>query len=103
MAQTKLCTSCGCTGLAKTHTPGHFLIELLLWFFFFVPGLIYSIWRLSARKRNCCPHCGHHGMIGLHTPQALMLRQQQAQAQAWYQHQQQQYAQYQQQQPALHY
>lgn len=50
------CPNCSFEGEAKTKTPGSFLIELVLWLCFLIPGLIYSIWRLSARGK-VCPRC----------------------------------------------
>lgn len=47
-----VCTQCGCTG-TEGHTKGSFLIELVLWLFMCVPGLIYSIWRLTTRGQVC--------------------------------------------------
>jgi len=49
---TMVCTQCGCTG-TESQTKGSFLIELVLWLFFCVPGLIYSIWRLTTRGKVC--------------------------------------------------
>ena len=51
------CTSCGTTGAPKKHTPGSSWIELVLWLCMLFPGLIYSLWRLMAR-RNVCASCG---------------------------------------------
>jgi hypothetical protein len=66
-----VCTRCGSIGREKRHTPGSFVIELLLFLFiiaslivsstfgFIIPGLliilflIYGIWRLTARKWVC--------------------------------------------------
>lgn len=56
------CALCGYVGPAKRVTKGSFLIELLLWFFFIIPGLIYSIWRLS-NKVKICPKCKHETLI----------------------------------------
>lgn len=52
----QICERCGGVGQPVNYTPGSFLIELLLWFMFCVPGVIYSLWRLSARRRGC-PRC----------------------------------------------
>ena len=49
---TMVCTQCGCTG-TESHTKGSFLIELVLWLFMCLPGLIYSIWRLTTRGQVC--------------------------------------------------
>ena len=43
-----VCTVCGSVGFPKKVTPGSFLVELGLWIFFILPGVIYSVWRLSA-------------------------------------------------------
>jgi hypothetical protein len=51
-AGTMVCTQCGCTG-TESHTKGSFMIELVLWLFMCVPGLIYSIWRLTTRGQVC--------------------------------------------------
>lgn len=62
-----ICPNCGIRGEAKTITKGSTLIELLLWLCFIVPGLIYSIWRLSSRGKGC-PSCGNTGMIPVNSP-----------------------------------
>jgi hypothetical protein len=89
MAAPSFCPHCGTTAVPTTHTPGSVLIELALWLFFLAPGIIYSLWRLSARTRNTCPSCKTAGMIPMNSPQALMMRQQlqqmHAQHAAWQQ------------------
>lgn len=64
------CTQC------HTHTntakmKGNGWIELVLYFFYILPGVIYSIWRRSG-KPNGCPTCGHAALIpaGLNEPTA---------------------------------
>lgn len=52
-----ICTNCYYQGKLKTETKGSFLIELVLWFFFLVPGIIYSLWRLTTRNKVCAK-CG---------------------------------------------
>jgi hypothetical protein len=48
-----VCTRCGSVGAPKRYTPGSFGVELLLFLFFIIPGLIYGIWRLTARTWVC--------------------------------------------------
>ena len=62
-----VCTTCGHAGRAKSDTPGNIAIELVLWLCFLVPGLIYSIWRLSAR-REVCGACGAATLVPVATP-----------------------------------
>lgn len=50
------CVECGYEGIPQRHTPGSFLMELVLWLIFIIPGLIYSIWRVSNRRHRC-PSC----------------------------------------------
>jgi len=56
MAEQKLCTVfAGTVGDTKRNMKGSILTELVLWFFFLVPGLIYSIWR---HKYRCASFVG---------------------------------------------
>jgi hypothetical protein len=67
-----ICPNCGTRGEPKTLTPGTVGMELILWICFLVPGLIYSIWRISNRKSGC-PSCGQPGMIDVTTPNGKLL------------------------------
>lgn len=71
-----ICTLCGYAGLPDKKTKGNGLIELILWLFFLIPGIIYSIWR-RADKQDICPKCGSKTMIPLNTPmgQKMMIEQ----------------------------
>lgn len=69
MAKEKYCTNCGTVAVPKKHTPGSILIEIVLWLCLFVPGIIYSIWRLTARKQ-VCPSCQAPNMVPLDSPRA---------------------------------
>lgn len=66
------CTSCGFVGSPITQTKGTFLMELILWLCCLIPGLIYSIWRLTSRER-VCPNCHHATMIPASSPQGQKL------------------------------
>lgn len=63
------CTSCGSEGQGRTKTRGALLIEVILWLCFLVPGLIYSIWRLSS-KHKVCSSCGAATLVPLSSPVA---------------------------------
>lgn len=62
-----ICTSCGSTVSPENHTKGSILIEIVLWLAFIIPGLIYSIWRLTS-KQQVCPACKKPTLIPLNTP-----------------------------------
>lgn len=69
-----ICGDCGEMSVAKVQTPGHILIEIVLWCFFLIPGIIYTIWRLTSR-RVACVHCGGK-MFTLTSPKGrAMLKQ----------------------------
>lgn len=54
-------------GPAARESKGSILIELILWLFFILPGLIYSIWRISGRK-IVCPKCEQSTLVPVNTP-----------------------------------
>ena len=67
MKTEKICTSCGTTGKPKTYTPGNIIVELFLWCLWIIPGVIYTLWRVTNRKKVCrC--CGSEDMIPLESP-----------------------------------
>lgn len=61
------CKDCGTVGESKTRARGSMMVEVVLWLCFIVPGLIYSIWRLSS-KHEVCPSCGSDRLVPLDTP-----------------------------------
>ena len=68
------CTSCGNTGTPKKVTRGSIWIELVLWLCFLVPGLIYSIWRLTTRH-PACRACGAATLVPVDSPVAQAMRE----------------------------
>ena len=69
MASEMFCQNCGFQGKPKRYIKGSIFTEILLWICFLLPGLIYSIWRLSSRFRGC-PSCRAPNMIPLDSPKA---------------------------------
>jgi len=67
-----ICTACGYAGASNKRNKGNGLIELILWLFFLIPGIIYSIWRRSD-KQNSCLKCGNKSMIPANTPMGQKL------------------------------
>ena len=63
------CPSCGTVDQPRKHTKGSFVLELLLWLLFIVPGSIYSLWRRTTRAL-VCPGCGAPDMLPVDAPQA---------------------------------
>jgi len=63
-----VCRVCDYAGPVRIETPGSFLIEVVLWIFFIVPGVIYSLWR-HASRREVCRNCGSRMMIPPGSPE----------------------------------
>jgi hypothetical protein len=72
MAQPLFCTRCFKVAPPKTHTRGSFIIELFLWLCFLVPGLIYSLWRLTTRQK-VCPACESPELVPANSERARMM------------------------------
>ena len=68
-----VCTVCRSSfGSPKTVTPGSPTVELLLYGLLFIPGLLYSSYRL-ANSRKVCPNCGASQFVGTDTPRGLAI------------------------------
>ena len=67
MARDVVCADCGTVDTPTTETRGSIFIEIILWLCFLVPGLIYSIWRLTTRHKVCRKCHGKH-LLPLDTP-----------------------------------
>jgi len=55
MDKEMMCAICGKYIIPTKEGRGSISIEILLWFLI-IPGLTYSIWRLTS-KRKVCPFC----------------------------------------------
>ena len=69
MAKEMICTSCGTKGKPKRKTKGSIFVEIILWICFIIPGVIYSIWRMTTRYK-ACPSCDAPNMIPVDSPMA---------------------------------
>lgn len=69
-----ICPSCGVRSYPSTKTRGSIFIEIILWLCLIIPGVIYSIWRLTTRHK-ACPACGQGGVIPVETPRGRKLAQ----------------------------
>lgn len=73
MAQHLVCPMCGYAGEAKQKAKGNGFIEFILWWFFIIPGLLYSIWSRGGKGKSVCPKCGNDKMIPADTPMGQKL------------------------------
>jgi hypothetical protein len=67
MSNEVVCTACGHVGTPVRITKGSIWIEILLWLCLLLPGLIYSIWRISSRY-DACRSCGLTAIIPRNSP-----------------------------------
>lgn len=67
-----VCTTCGYVGKPKKYTKGSCLVEGILWLCFFIPGLIYSLWRVISAEK-VCPKCLKPTIIPVDTPRGQEL------------------------------
>lgn len=69
MAEPVVCTVCETVDYPRRHTRGSFALEVALWCTFIVPGVIYSLWRVSTRE-HVCRACGRPATVPFDTPVA---------------------------------
>lgn len=67
-----VCIDCGHLGDPVTKTRGSILIEIALWLCLIIPGLIYTLWRLTSRYK-VCPGCKRESMIPASAPRSRKL------------------------------
>lgn len=72
-----ICTICGFVGMPKKVVKGNLFVEIILWLLFIVPGLIYSIYRLSS-KYLVCQKCSNTSIIPIDSPKGQELIKNQA-------------------------
>jgi hypothetical protein len=65
--KTVACLACEHVGPARRATRGSTLIEIVLWLCFLLPGLVYSLWRLSTRQ-DVCASCGSTQIVPPESP-----------------------------------
>lgn len=75
MAKVVICRACGTQGKPRVRNRGSSAIEILLWLFFIIPGLCYTLWRMG-RKDKFCRTCGSQMVIPLGSPAANQFRAQ---------------------------
>lgn len=69
------CTTCGHEGPTTLQTKGSMGIEIVLWLCFLVPGIIYSLWRISSRQK-ACTSCGATTLVPINSPVAVAKKKQ---------------------------
>lgn len=67
------CKNCQFVGFyPKTKVRGNVGLELGLYIFFIIPGILYSLWRAGGAYK-VCPQCGSKEIVPMGTPAAEAL------------------------------
>lgn len=67
MTKQLICSGCGSVGKTKREVKGNLAVEIVLWLFFLIPGLIYSLWR-QGTYHEICAVCGSTNLIPVGSP-----------------------------------
>lgn len=73
MTEARVCTTCGTQGIPKTRVKGSIGTEIILWICCLLPGLIYSVWRLTT-KEKVCPSCQSNTLVPIDSPVGRRIR-----------------------------
>ena len=69
-----VCANCSTTGAARRRRKGSDGVEVLMWLFFLLPGIVYSTWRRSGKTQWFeCHACGSTDLIPLDSQRAHAL------------------------------
>ena len=67
-----ICAKCGTKTKPITVTRGTIWIEIVLWLFLLIPGIVYTIWRLTS-KYKACSICKSPDIVPLDSPRGKKL------------------------------
>lgn len=70
----RVCAVCGHHGPTVRRTRGSMGVEVLAWLLLLIPGVIYSLWRLTTRQ-VVCSECGSEQVIPVTSPAGRRLVQ----------------------------
>jgi hypothetical protein len=73
-----ICRNCGSCDAPKTVSPRSIWIEIILWFSYLIPGVIYTLW-CHYQTYIACNKCGSRDIVPLDSPVGRKLAGQAAQ------------------------
>ena len=62
-----VCTRCETVSKPRKEPKGSLGVEIALWLFFLLPGMVYSVWRLTNQQRRC-PSCDSEELVPVDSP-----------------------------------
>ena len=68
-----VCTVCYKRILPIRESAGSGFVALVLWLFFVIPGLIYTVWMMSTPSKLKCPYCGNYAVVPVNSPRGKEL------------------------------
>lgn len=71
----QVCSNCRTyVSVPKKEMPGSFGVEVLLWFFYIVPGILYSMWRRNEDNwKPVCANCDSKNFVPVSSPEGRRL------------------------------
>lgn len=67
-----VCENCYYVGRTRIITKGSPVVEFLLWVFFIIPGIIYSMW-MRITRFEVCPQCESQNIVPFNSPRGKKL------------------------------
>jgi len=68
-----MCSTCGYVSTVEYQLPGSAVIEIILYLFYLLPGIIYSVWRRTdSNKIAVCPKCGGRSISNIMSAEGHM-------------------------------
>ena len=74
----KICLLCGSQVKPKQGMKGSGALEIVLWLIFLLPGILYTLYRMT-NKVETCPVCSGHNLVPLDSPAAKNAKARQTQ------------------------
>ena len=70
-----VCRSCGrYAAIPGKRMPGNLALEVLLWFFYLIPGVIYTMWRRQdSNAVRYCTECDSQDLLPIFSPEGQLV------------------------------
>ncbi len=72
-----VCRNCGTVEFPKTVSPRNVWVEVILWFSYLIPGVLYTLW-CNHQTYDACNKCSSRDIVPLDSPIGRKLAAQQS-------------------------